>query len=249
MTDVIFFLKSPVPKDAPAVFSGDTKLIAIDPPSGLMCGGSDPRCSTAYSNMWQWLRDGSGQAMPNLLKKYAPGVNVGRVAFVGFSAAHGLLNPLANNDADRARISAYILLDASFGGGKTGYVKFTEDAARGDRLLATTTSNTGGDESWQAVWKEAMARTGETPDPIDARSPMPQPSGGVWRLGRDAYYYRFVDAKGGTELPHWEMSKVTTALLQAHLAPYWGGVSWPKFVGGAVALAGAVVAWKIYKGA
>jgi hypothetical protein len=248
MTDVVFFLKSPVPKGASAILPG-AKLIAIDPPASLMCGGSDPRCSTAYSNMWQWLRGSDGRVMPNLLAKYAPGISVNRVAFVGFSAAHGFLNPLTNNDADREAISALLLLDATFGGGKSGYVKFVEDAARGERLLVTTTSNTGGDESWKPVWKEASVRVGDTSEPVSARSPMPEPSGGVWRLGQDAYYYRFVDAKGQTELPHWEMHHITNAVLEAHLAPYWSAVRWPMIVGGAIAVAGAAAAWRIYNGA
>jgi hypothetical protein len=247
MSDVVFFLKSMVPKDARGLdWPGDTKLIAVDPPTQLMCGGTDPRCSTAYSNLWSWLRDGQGRVMPNFLKKYAPGISVDRVAFVGFSAAHGFLNPLAHNPDDRARISAYLLLDATFGGGKTGYVEFGKDAVSGERLLVTTTSNTGGDESWQLVWNEVAK--GETPDAISARAPMPQPSGGVRQLGNDLYWYRFVNANGGTELPHWEMHKVTTALIAAHLVPYWSGtrINWPMIAGTLIAVGGGLVAWRIY---
>jgi hypothetical protein len=200
--------------------------------------------------MWSWLRDSEGRVMPKLLAKYAPGIQVDRVAFVGFSAAHGLLNPLAKNPADRERISAYLLLDATFGGGKSGYVEFGKDAVAGRRLLVTTTSNTGGDDAWKAVWDDIVDATGEAADVIGVSSPMPEPSGGVHRLGEDLIWYRFVNAKGGTELPHWEMGKVTTPLLAAHLVPYWSGRSpgWGAVAGVALAVAGAFVAYRIATG-
>lgn len=247
MTDVVFFLKTMVrDSDRALAWPRDTRLIAIDPPASCMCGGIDPRCSSAYSCLWQSLRDPkTKQVMPNLLAKYAKGLSVDRVAFVSFSAPHGMVNPLANNDADRARISAYVLLDSTFGGGKTGYQKFALDAAAGKRLLVTTTSNTGGDESWRDfVWKPVVAASGKTPKQVEARAPMPEPSGGAWQLGSLLYYLRYVNAKNGTELPHTSMGKVQTAILDAYLVPYWSGrlgFPWSWLLGGAAAVGGA--AW------
>lgn len=252
MTDVVFFLKSMPPKGADGFdWPEETKLISVDPPSGCMCAGTDPRCSTAYSCLWQSNRDASGRALPSFLRRYAGHVpNIDRVAFVGFSAAHGFLNPLLNNDADRRDVSAVILMDASFGGGKTGYEKAVEAAAKGEMLLVATTSHTGGDKSFLPVWEAAIGR-GQygLPSEVSARPPMPQPSGGVQNLD-DAWYYRFVNAQGGSELPHWEMHKILGPVLQAHLIPYWrgwGGRSMGALIGAAIAGIGIYGAWRIYK--
>jgi hypothetical protein len=249
-TDVVFFLKSSAPRggeDLP--WPNPTKLIAVDPPAALMCGGTDPRCSSAYSRLYSSLRDSDGRVLPNFLARYAKGIDVGRVAFVGFSAAHGFLNPLARNAADRSAISAYLLLDATFGGGKDGYLSFARDAANGQRLLVTTTSHTGGDDAWRIVWDQAIAMTGYVPERTVAKPPMPEPSGGVYQLGSELYYYRYVDAQGGSELPHWEMHKVLLPVLQAHLLSYWSGwrVPWQVIAGLALAGAGAYAAYRIWR--
>lgn len=222
MTDVVFFLKAAPTQAAYALpWPNDTKLIAVDPPQSLMCGGSDPRCSSAYSRLYSSLKGQDGRVLPNFVDRYAPGVSVDRITFLGFSAAHGFLNPLATNAEDRAAISAYLLVDATFGGGKSGYVAFAEEAALGQRLLVTATSNTGGDDAWRPVWDEAIARSGRIARRVSAVPPMPEPSGGVQQAG-DLWYYRFVNAQGGSELPHWKMGSLLTPILQAHLVPFWG---------------------------
>lgn len=243
-TDVIFFLKSPAPKQINDLkWSTPIKTVVIDPPESLKCGGADKLCSTAYSNTWQYFRGADGRVLPNLLKHYVPGLDVGRVAFVGFSAAHGFLNPYANNDADRAGTDSFLMLDSVFGGGKTGYQKFARDAIRGDKMLVTSTSNTGGDDSWrQFVLDPVVAQTAAVPVRIGAKSPMPEPSGGAWRVGSRLYYYRFVDAKNGTELPHWEMHKVLMPMIEAYLLPRWNGSIWPYAIAGGL-LAGGVAWW------
>jgi hypothetical protein len=246
-TDVVFYLKEfGKGKDLP--WPGPVKLIAVDP-TEFFCGGADPRCSTAYTNLHAALRDASGSVMSRFLAKYARGVDVGRVAFVSFSAGHGFMNPLLANDADRARISAVLLIDSTFGGGKTGYQKALIDAAAGRMLLATTTSNTGGDEAWRsAVWEPVLQQTGMTPEHIATLPPMPEPSGGVQRLGELAYYFRFVSRDGTTELPHWKMGQITEPMLQGVLIPYWsgrlgGGGFGAKLVALGIAAVGVAIAW------
>lgn len=244
MTDAVFFFKAGVPKDLPSGIKG----IALDPPESCMCGGVDPRCSSAYSCLWQSLRDSTGRVIPNLRKKY--GVE-GRIAFAPFSAAHGFVNPLLNNDADRAETSAVLLFDATFGGGKTGYVKAAKDAVAGKLLLVSATGNSGGDKFWR---DEVLAPAGllSSLSSSAARVPMPQPSGGVFQAG-ELWYYRFVDKSGGTELPHTQMGKILTPLVRAHLVPYWSGeragskpFPWTWALG-ALAVASWFVAWKRYK--
>ena len=252
MTSVVFFLKDyPSQAVQSLPWPEPVKLIGLDPPQSLMCGGVDPRCSTAYSNMWSWL-GGSQGVMPTLLAKYAPDAT--RVAFLGFSAAHGFLNPLLNNDADRAMIDAVILMDASFGGGKSGYVKAVKDAAQGKMLLATPTAFTGGDDSWQAVWQQAQQELGMQAELYPARAPMPQPSGGSYRLGELAFYLRYANPQNPKtgEMPHWEMGKATPWMLEAYLIPYWsgelrGGLPWGMIAGAALAVGGAAAAYHIWR--
>lgn len=210
MTDGLFTLKASVPPNLPP----GTKGVALDPVAyGFACGGEDKYCSTAYSQLWQHFGPG---AVKKLRAKY--GID-GRVAFVGFSAAHGFMNPLLASDVDRADVSAVFLLDATFGGGKDGYVKAAKDAAAGRLQLVSVTSDKGttdalnnGDYAWrQFVLKPAgLALAPASPVP-----PMAKPGGGVLRAG-ELWYYRYKDA----EVHHWDMGKVLSPVLQAHL---WKG--------------------------
>ncbi len=233
MTDLVFFLKDyPDPKLLTELeWPSETKLIGIGP---------GDLSSTAFSSLAASLKDAEGRILPNLLDKYAPGVEVGRIAFVGFSAAFGLLDPLARNAADRAAISAYLLLDATFDGfgskhGKPGYVAFGEEAARGERLLVTTTANTAtwdpvakkaahltGTESWELVWNDLVAE-GFSENDIAPREPLPPPDGGAHQLGRLLFWYEYVKSNGESQIAHQDMGKLRKPLLEAYLVPYWKG--------------------------
>lgn len=254
MASAVFFLKAfPGQSIKNLPWPGDVRLIGIDPPAGMLCGGADRLCSSAYSRMAQWLEDSDGRILPNFLAHYARGIDLERVAFVGFSAAHGFLNPLGRHPEDRAGISAIVLMDATFGGGKTGYAEFGKNAVNGDLMLATATSNTGGDDAWQAVVDRIVSETGEEPEQTEARTPMPEPSGGVWQIGKSLYWYRFVDERGGTEMPHYRMGEILPKFLEATLIPYWkgelGGFRWGLAAGLAIAAAGGYTAWRIARGA
>lgn len=253
--DCVFFLKTfPTAATKALPWPGPVRLIGIDPPAGCMCGGADKLCSTAYSCMWQSSRTADGRALPGFLARYAKGVQVGRVAFVGFSAAHGFLNPLLNNDVDRAAVSAVIMMDTCFGGGKTGFQKALRDAAAGRLLYATLTSHDG------APWKSAsdlqsgtfcfernvLAPSGLRAESTAPRPPAPQPSGGAYQIGELGYWLRFADAAGKSELPHYQIRTThQDMMLAAYLIPYWkgelGGFPWRWVVLGAAA--GAALAY------
>ncbi len=207
MTDAVFFLKAGAPSNLPP----NTKAVVLDPPAyGFSCGGADKLCSTAYSQLWQHLGPG---AVKKLRAQY--GVD-GRVAFVGFSAAHGFLNPLLNSDQDRADVSAVFLLDSTFGGGKDGYVKAAKDAAAGKLQLVSVTSDKGTTDALNNgdyAWREFVLKpAGLALAPASPVPPMPKPGGGVLRAG-ELWYYRYKDA----ELTHTSMGKVLSPVLQAHL--------------------------------
>lgn len=259
MEDVIFFLKTfPTSATKSLAWPGPVKLIGIDPPAGCMCGGADKLCSSAYSCLWQSCRTPDGRALPAFLARYAKGVQVGRVAFVGFSAAHGFLNPLLNNDADRAQVSAVIMMDTCFGGGKTGFQKALRDAASGKMLYATLTSHDG------APWKNASDLQSGTfcfernvllPSGLQARAteprpPAPRPSGGAFQIGDLGFWLKFADASGKSELPHYQIkTSHQDMMLSAYLIPYWkgelSGFNWKWVALGAVA--GAALAYGVAK--
>lgn len=211
------------------VFGPGVKAVALDPPAmGISCPGADPRCSTAYSQMYAAL-GGAGHAVANLRKKYEV---TGRVAFVGFSAAHGMLNALLNDPTNRAATSAVVLLDATFGGGKSGYVAAAKAAAAGDMLLAVATSDKGSKDpltNGDYAWREFVLDPAGLSDlsKIAARAPMPEPDLGAYGRG-DLVWYRF----SHKQLPHQGMGKILKPFLQATLVPYWAGA------GGSAGLAG-----------
>lgn len=240
VTDVLFFLKSaPVGRDLP--WSRPVRMVALDP--GEFRGtGQDPLTSTAYRRLFDSLP--KDQVVPALLKR--AGVrNPGRVAFVGFSAAHGFLDPLLRSAADRARVDAVYLMDACFGGGKAGYQAALRDAAEGRMLLVAatgpsmTTPYVGGT---LCLEREVLEPTGLSAAPTD--SPDPAPSGGAFRVGRDGVWLRYED------VPHVEFGRLTRPLLSAYLLPRWrgratsapaeGGFPW---VPAAVAALGAAALW------
>ena len=234
--DGLFMLKAAVPKGLPPSIKG----VALDPVAmGFGCGGADAYCSTAYASMWAALGGPQGQVIPNLKKKYKVD---GRVAFVSFSAGHGFMNPLLAHETP----DAVILVDSTFGGGKTGYVKAAQSAASGGPLLVTATSDKGttdalsnGDYAWRKFVLDPAGLLGMPSGTV--RPPMPAPSEGVYAQN-NLYYYRYSHA----ELPHTSMGKLLSPLIQAYLLPYWAGTLvapgkiplWLWVVGGAAALGG-----------
>lgn len=261
-TDVIFYLKAMASQaEADLDWPGPILLIGLDPVAmGLGCGGTDKYCSTAFSNMWQALRGPDGSVMDRLLAKYAKGVKVNRVAFLGFSAAHGFLNPMLANDADRARTSAVVMMDTCFGGGKTGFIKALQDAAAGKMLYATLTSHQAGmkvgsagilQSGTECFEQQVLVPSGLKPSPVAARAPMFEPKGGAWRIGELGFWLRGTDDAGHVDVPHYNLgSKQQRAMLEAYLLPYWqgelGGMPWEMKVGAALALGGVAAAYYIW---
>lgn len=208
--DGIFYLKSSPPKGV----LPNAKHIALDPVAmGFGCGGADAYCSTAYSSMYSAL-GGAGNVLPTLRKKY--GID-GRIAIVSFSAGHGMMNALLQHESP----DAVLLLDSTFGGGKTGYIKAAEKAASGGPLLATVTSDKGttdalnnGDYAWRKFVLEPAGLTLSS-----ASSQPPMPAGATVTRKGNLWYYKYPDAK----LHHWDMGKVLKPFLEATLVPYWAG--------------------------
>ena len=248
--DVLFFLKE-YGKGKNLPWNRPVKLIALDP-GALGCEGQDRLCSSAYSRMWSSLKDANGQIIPNLLRKHgiAPG---GRVGFVGFSAAHGLLSPMLNNDADRAMIDSVLLMDACFGSGKVGYQKALVDAAAGKLLfvmLSTTIPGTPPAKSdvlhsgTLCVMRHVIEPTGLVPKPVPVRAPLPEPFGGTWQFGKLGFWVKLPDDAGKTVLPHYELGKLTLPAVEAYLLPRYRG----ELQGGGAGLRLSGWPWWAYAG-
>jgi len=235
--DAIFYLKATPVKGLPPSVKG----VALDPVAmGFGCGGADAYCSTAYASMWAAFGGPAGQVIPYLRKKY--GVD-GRVAFVSFSAGHGMLNPLLQHETP----DAVVLVDSTFGGGKTGYVKAAQAAANGGPLLVTATSDKGstdalnnGDYAWREFVLKPAGLLGMPAGQV--RAPMPAPDEGVFSQG-NLYYYRY----SHEQLPHTSMGKLLSPLVQAYVLPYWSGaltssrrIPWYWYAAAGVAVLGGL---------
>ena len=209
--------------------------------------------SSYFSSLADQLRDSSGRILPALVRRTA-GVEldqVDQIALAAYSAGHGMLNKVAAIEADRARLSALMLDDATFSGfsdpPKSGYVAFGIDAARGDKLMVSTASNSGGADyltgrkSWLMVWNAVQAATGRHPRPTVPKAPAPAASGGWWRLGA-LYWGDYVvpgSADGaGNDFTHGQHHDLAPAIWQAYLAPWFARARWFGPLAAGAALAG-----------
>jgi len=210
--------------------------------------------STYFSELAEQLRDSSGRILPNLMRRYAGSDNFDQVALTAFSAGHGLLNKVGAVAADRARLSAMVLDDACFSGysdpPKAGYVAFGLDAARGDKLMVVTASNSSGAgyqtgrSSWLQAWRAIEAQSGRMPTSVSAPSPAPPASGGWWRLGGSLYWGDYVKpgsaVNTGNDLTHVQHHDLAPAIWQAYLAPWFRGPSLGIYIAGGALAALAV---------
>jgi len=205
----------------------------------------------------QSLRAPDGRILPNLLARYAPGIQPGSVALAAFSAGYGLLDPILQHPADRAAVTAVILSDACFSQGnptsgtggvaKPGFAAFGAEAINGGKLMVATTANSTdgshltGRQSWLVT--QDAARTASQcfcePAEVSPRAPVPPAPGGFWQTGTALYWGDYTRAGSspntGDAFTHAEHDTVVgPAVWQAYLAPWlagWRGI--PVWVFGA----------------
>jgi hypothetical protein len=242
VTDLIFFAGPVIVTDAMHRIDWGGRDVRIVP---IVGSGS-----TYFSQLAEQLRDSNGRILPNLVRKYAPGVAVDKIVLAAFSAGHGLLNKITDNDADRADVDAMILSDATFSGfsdpPKPGYVKFGVDAAHGRKLMVSTTADTSdgtyltGRASFALVWNEVQRRTGSRPAQVSPKAGVLMPSGGWWRLG-SAMYWGVYSHGTTSDIGHGDHDTLLAAAVwQTYLAPWLaGGLPWGWILGGAAVVAGA----------
>lgn len=249
VTDLVFFA-------GPVVVSASMQKLGWRRPTRVIpieCIGSSTCQSLGYS-----LRDSAGRILPNLLARYAPDLSPGRIAFAAFSAGWGLLDELARHPADLADIDAYVLSDAVYDGkgatrGKPGYVAFGVEAARGRKLLVSTTGNTtsgaylGAFDSMRLVWDEVQARTGVSSTAAAIPPGLPPPSSGLWRMGQ-MYWLRYVRQDGSSDMAHLDQHALAPLVWQAYLVPWLARRSWGSFAAGAgIGLFGTLGAFSVLR--
>lgn len=220
--------------------------------------------SSYWSSMAEQLRAADGRILPNFVRRHA-GVTleqVDQIALAAFSAGHGLLNKVGAVPADRERLSAMLLHDATFAGfsdaPKAGYVAFGSDAVRGERLMVATASNSGGTgyltgrKSWLMVWDTLCRQMVRAPRLVPPTPPAPAASGGWWRLGGNLYWGDYVTPGSadntGNDYTHGQHNDLAVAVWQGYLAPWFARWRWfgPALLGAGAAGLGAA-AWNAWR--
>jgi hypothetical protein len=196
--------------------------------------------ATALANS---LRGADGRILPNVLRKYAPGISPDSVTLASYSAGWGLWNQVTDNDADRADVSALLLNDSDFlsGDPKTGacqgthagFVKFGKDAVAGNKLMVMTSAHTTpgshltGRQSVLCDLAAVEAATGaklvRTPEPSAAL----KASGGWNRMGSSLYWGDFT-APGsapnqGNDYSHEAQHDLSIPVWRDMLVPWLAG--------------------------
>jgi hypothetical protein len=215
-----------------------------------------PGAGSAYfSDLAEQLRDPNGRILPRLMATYAPHARgVDHVALAAYSAGHGLLNKITDVEADRKAVSAVLLHDATFSGAgdppKRGYVKFGVDAARGSKLMVSTTTHItpggylSGRDSWVPIWNAVQQETGRAAKLVSPEPPTPPASGGWWSIGARLYWGDYVQpgsaVNTGNDLTHVQHHDLAPAIWQAYLAPWFRGPSLGIYIAGGALAALAV---------
>jgi hypothetical protein len=193
--------------------------------------------SSSFGLLAGSFRDADGRILPRLLA--SRGLNASdydKIAIAGFSAFHGLANPLLLSDGDS--IDAAILLDACFEGTaaapKAGYRDFAAKAARGEKLmvfLGSTGQNGPGlpptSKGYECAFNAAGAGAADAGAALEE---VPTPEGmraakcGAYRTG-DLWVLNYCDLFAGNPDVHGGIVKhMTEETLQTLLVPYLSGV-------------------------
>jgi hypothetical protein len=199
--------------------------------------------SSAFGELAYSYRDSSGHILAGLLASAGLDADsFDKIAIAGFSAFHGLANPLLLADGDR--ISAAVLLDACFEGTaaapKEGYRAFAAQAAKGEKLmvfLGSSGQNGPGlpptSKGYECAFNAAnagAADVGETLAQVDTPEGIREAkcgtykAGGLWVLNFCDQFYP--DMHGGI------VNQLTEETLQTLLVPYLAGTGSSALLGG-----------------
>ena len=178
----------------------------------------------------------------------------GRIALLGFSAAHGLIEPILSSP-DAARVNALGAFDAYFTGMnkaiKRGYLAFLERAIAEEVLAVVTTSSNAGPDypAGNASFAVLAAQLGIASEEPPPGVPEPATMQGAGDFGWADYQFQFAHAAHWNSLaPAWCNAVIAPYLAteESHLATSHGGgaVTFGEVVFGAVALVGIALGAK-----
>ncbi len=247
------------PGSAPSP-SGDVGAVVWEVPTKIVTlNGNGSSYFDALATQW---RDSNGRILPNLLASQE--LHIGdydQIAIAGFSAAHGLFNPLLAADGDS--IDAAVLLDSCFetpgSPPKAGYASFAALAARGDRLMVFTGSagqnqpplpeTTKGFECAFHAANAGADIAGVSLSEATVPEGVPVPECGAYQAG-GLWVLSYCTSQHGQLI-----NQYGAATLQGFLPPYLGSAQrgatpgdhgsigglprWAKIVGGVLLVAGA----------
>lgn len=237
MTDLVFFCGPVVITEAHRRIDWKGRDVRVIP---IIQHGS------ANAALAASLRSPDGRILPNLVARYAPGIQPEQIALAAFSAGYGLVDPILQHPEDRKAVTAVILSDALFSQGspqagtggvpKPGIAAFGAEAINGGKLLVATTANSTdgshltGRQSWLVTQDEArkLAQCSCDPAEVSARTGVPPAPGGWWNTGRDLFWGDYTQASArpntGDAFTHAEHdTALGPAVWQAYLAPWLAG--------------------------
>ena len=211
----------------------DWSLWSVDPDIITISGnGSSHFAALAAS----WKQD--GHILPQLLAHYGRSASdYSSISLTGFSAGHGLFDPLLLLDADD--ITAAVFFDSCFtlrgGNGKSGYARFGAMAIEGHKLLVLTSSDgqngaglppsDTGSECALASFQRALDATGQQDSPFDipAGVPTTNPKGNFYGHGELETHHAglfFVLDYGPLYFHGDHINLLSRDVLSAFLVPY-----------------------------
>ena len=215
--------------------------------------------SSNFRALGESLRDADGRILPNVLRRYAPGLEPDKIALASFSAGYGLVDSILAVPEDRARITATVLSDSVFLSGDPrtgvggpvhpGIVEFGAEAVGGSKLLVATEAHTtdgthlDGMQSWTLTWQAIQARArclACGPSEVQPPAPVPPAPEGWWRLGSECWWGDY-----GNTVSHGDHTTELGPLVwQGFLAPWLAGTSSLVWLGAAFGVAVGYGLWK-----
>ncbi len=241
--------------------AGDVGNVVWDVPTKIVTISGDG--SSYFSSLASQWTDSDGRILPTLLRAYKLDAgDYDQIAVAGFSAAHGLLNPLLGADGDG--IDAAVLLDSCFetpgSPPKSGYASFAARAAAGDRLMVFTGSagqnapplppTTKGFECAMHAAQAGADAAGVAFPQVSAPSGVPTPDCGAYSAG-GLWFLSYCNSRHDQLI-----NQQAVAVLQTFLAPYlasaqrgatpghhgslgWNVPTWLKWTAGALLIGAA----------
>lgn len=157
-----------------------------------------------------------------------------KVAISAYSKGGSFTDELLRDPQTRSRINAVVLNDAVFGSLHEGLMSFVPLAADRGKLMIITNTNNKASENLPKRARESvedlLGNQTTRMDNVEAKAPMPDPVGGVWKAG-NLFWYDYVHPQTGqNQLTHAQHHDLADETWQAHLVPFFTGLKFNVFL-------------------